>query len=254
MLSYDRLVVGGNLTAIEYAHQNNLPIVFAASKPPFYFDPEIKNWNQKLFTLGLAGLHPLADRASTLRVEDEHTLKAIVGSREQRIKFKKLIVFDDEDLTGLPVPKKKIKKCLVLDWMTPKSCTAHDIEGLTSNSDFVKEIIFYPERCHSGRALLVKSVIRREKLESYEYSATYARFKAEKMMKDAGLIGKRNGDYHLLLKSVKREIKQYKMPEYEDTETIKFIYNSDPKSVIIESGVGFYLNKLKSYFGKRASE
>ena len=74
------------------------------------------------------------------------------------------------------------------------------------------------------------------------------------MMKKAGLIGKRNGDYHLLLKSVKREVVQYKMPEYEDTKTIKFIYNSDPESVIIEGGVGFYLNKLKSYFGKRASK
>ena len=42
------------------------------------------------------------------------------------------------------------------------------------------------------------------------------------------------------------------MSEYEDTDNLKFIYNSGPKCDIIENNS--YLEKLKDYFGKRITE
>ena len=252
MLIYNRLVFGGTLAAITYAFQNNLPIIFSVAKPPLFFEDSVKDWNQMIFILGVAGLHPLTNRASLFRLEGKNTLKAIVGTREERIEFKELFIFDDEGFEGLPTPTKKIKKHLVLDWMVPKSCSPHSVETLSSEDEFVKEITFYSSSCHSGRALVVKSFLTRQELESYEYSDTYARFKTEKMMKEAGIIGKRNGDYHILLESKNREIKKNKMFEYENTDVLKFIYNSPPKSGIIEDNL--YLDRLKTYFGKRVTE
>ena len=54
--------------------------------------------------------------------------------------------------------------------------------------------------------------------------------------------------------SEKREVKQYKIPQYQDTNTLKFICNFNPNSVIIEKETNSYLDKLKTYFGKRVTE
>ena len=252
MLTYDKMVVGGNINAITFAFKNSLPVIFNKPKPPLSFDESLKDWNQMLFILGLAGLHPFSSLASSIRVEEDSVIKAVVGPRQKRIKFKELLIFDDDGIEGLPLAKKKVKEHLVLDWMRPKSCSKHNLDTITSDDKFVKEIIFYPAFCHSGRAMVVKSFLTRQELESYEYSDTYARYKEEAMMKKAGLIGRRDGDYKLSVETQSREVKKYKMSEYEDTDNLKFIYNSGPKYDIIENDS--YLEKLKDYFGKRVTK
>ena len=104
------MVVGGNINAITFAFKNSLPVIFNKPKPPLSFDESLKDWNQMLFILGLAGLHPVSSMASSIRVEDDGVVKAVVGPRQKRIKFKELLIFDDDGIEGLPLAKKKVKE------------------------------------------------------------------------------------------------------------------------------------------------
>ena len=63
-------------------------------------------WERLHFYLSLAGLNPLADKLSSIRIEDDGVLKAFSHkARMVKIKFEQLIIFDATEVLGIPDPK-----------------------------------------------------------------------------------------------------------------------------------------------------
>ena len=124
--TYDKVIIGSSLEALLYSFLNNLPFVYTNSRCPHrfsFFEPDvdlsffgIQNetrtlvgptsekyigiskdtvWERLYFYLSLAGLNPLADKLSSIRIEDG-VLKAFSHkARMAKIQFEQLIVFDD---------------------------------------------------------------------------------------------------------------------------------------------------------------
>ena len=215
---HDTVVIGGSLQAFLYAYANNLPVIFVDKKPPFEFD-EVDNldfeglglqysynegrkyseryggkekrhlrlWERIGFLLGVAGLMPLSDLAESIRIQDN----------QLKINFNKLVIFDDEKVSGLTATTKQEKsKNRVIDWFSVRSGCNHEVAHLVDPEDFINKIIFYPTKRSENRNLkdlYAESYLTDEQLTNFDYSETMARFKILKMMKEAGMRGERNG-------------------------------------------------------------
>ena len=211
----DKIVIGGSLEAFLYAYSHELPVIYAVPRPPFRFDevqhnnltlfslPEdrpykqVEIWSRVKFFLGLSGLLPVGDNASSLRITDNQLSVITERSRNIKFNFNQLVVFNDEQTFGLPQIKKETReKSRVADWVNVRSGCSHSILHLHSDGEFVKEIIFYPTDRSDNRNLkdlVAISYLTDEQLDDFNYSDTMVKFKVTEMMKEAGIRGARNG-------------------------------------------------------------
>ena len=297
---FDKLVIGGSLSAVVYAYLNNLPLIINVNKAPLhtdFFDKDVdlqkinllnsehkittlagkkevggtkfETWRCILFFLSLAGLLPLADKVYSIRIEGNNTLKIITkNSRSTKMTYNQLLVFDDENINGLPTPSQTADdRFRVLDWIDVRSGAMHGIDLIETTSDFVKCIHFYPsERIdgkHKKKDILTISYLTEKQLNDFEYSDTMVKFKVKKIMKDAGIKGRKNGrdpkdpkkHKHLAIKiePSKREVNKDGKNLYDDTDSIKFIYKTEEEILMEYEKVERenYLEKLKSYLWKQ---
>lgn len=285
--TYAQLVIGSNLEALLYCYLNNVPFVYVKLERPHrfdYFDPDqdlsffgLKNisstlisprckkligsskdilWEKLYFYLTLAGLNPIADKSSSINIKDDHAKVFTHKARMAKIKFEELIIFSDDGVSGLPtptnIPQKKYK---VYDWFDVRSGMKHAYDFIESDTDFVKEILFYPTDRVDGNQVLKDAVsvsyLTEKQLASFEYSDINARFKTLKMMKGVGIRGARNGRdmldktrykyYAVRLENSHRELEMLHKSVYESTDVIKFNNNSFNdiinKNPIVESYV-----------------
>jgi hypothetical protein len=266
--AYDRIVIGSSLPALLYSFLNNIPFVYTQSRCPHrfsFFKPDedlsffgIQNkirtlvgptgkkqvgisqdtvWEKLYFYLSLAGLNPLADKLSSIRIEDG-TLKAFSHkARMAKIKFEHLIIFDAEGILGIPeaefIPPKKYK---VYDWINVRSGLKHEWDWLEDASPFVNHILFYPTDRIDGdqvyKDAIAISYLTEEMLGHFDYSDINARFKVLHMMKQAGIKGPCNGFHpkdktRQLYRGVKietshREKELTEYPFYRSTVEIEF--------------------------------
>jgi len=264
-----QIVIGGCLSSLLYAYKNDLPVVFINPRPPFRYDkveseydlsflglPPFETYYQKqvwerlLLLLGLSGNLPLSNNAAGLRVVDDLLTVTTENHRVVKFKFDRLIIFDDEGVTGLPPMSGQIAaKNRVIDWVNVRSGCTHSHDELKTNDDFVSHIIFYPsDRTDNNnlKDLVSVSYLTDEELQDHEYSDTMVKFKVQKMMKEAGIRGARNGrdvknpnkyKYYAVKiepseRVVEKDIKRY----YEPDERFEFHYEGvldlikDPKS------------------------
>ena len=242
---FDKIVVGSALNAFSYSYKNNLPLVINKLCPPHRFKPEEEQaWNKLYFLLSLAGLNILGDKVDSIRIDEKQLVIITSEFKVIKIQFNELIIFDDQSISGLPLPLKEENEYMVLDWMVAKPCAEHDKEHIFTDDKFVKDIYFYPtDRLDGNHAnikdLVAVSYLTKEQLKDFDYSDTYARFKTEKILKEKGLTGSKNGfqngkqvTYALRLEVKKREIKKLKMHLYENTNNIKFKYKDELKSKV----------------------
>jgi hypothetical protein len=131
----------------------------------------------------------------------------------------------------------------------------HEYDFIESDTDFVKEILFYPTERVDGnqpfKDAVSVSYLTEKQLASFDYSDINARFKTLKMMKEAGIRGARNGRdmlnksrykyYAVKIENAKRETQLINKPVYQSNEIIKF--NTDTfddiinKNTLVESYV-----------------
>tara|TARA_R110000824_G_scaffold53868_3_gene148751 strand:+ start:176 stop:1093 length:918 start_codon:yes stop_codon:yes gene_type:complete len=269
---YDKLVVGSSLQSLIYAFCKNLPLVFSRFKTPCYidfFDPDVslaylgldnqtmslrtegenkivgsskvEAWKHLMFFLSLSGNIPMMDKTAAIRLEDENTLKATTdSSRFARFKFNELIVFD-EDIAGLPdtLIQRAEKKYKVVDWMHIASGKQQAIDYFKTDDEFVNEIHLYPADGIDGNNFSTKDVVTisyltEDQLKEFEYSDTYARFKATKIFKNAGFRGRRNGrsvknpklykHYAFKMETTKREFFKLNRDKHKNIKNIEFNY------------------------------
>lgn len=263
---YEKIIIGGTLSAFIYSYLNDAPLVINKLSPPFHFKKvdntsQIELWNKLYFLLSLSGLNLVGDLAKHLRINNDEIAVAALNSKLIKINFKKAIIFDDENTIGLPMSIEELykttNKFIVLDWMTTRSCVAHDFNYLQTEDDFVKEIYFYPTNRVAGnhpdqKDLVSISHLTADQMQDFNYSDTYARFKTLKLLKKKGIKGRKNGFssekqiyYPLDLKVEKREIKRFRMNLYNNTDKIEFNY-STPKELLTGKKTNSYQSKLNN--------
>jgi len=280
--TYKKLIVGSSLNALLYSFLNNIPFVYVSLDRPHRFDyfnleqdlsffglknvastlisprcskligaPKDILWEKLYFYLTLAGLNPIADKVSSIKKvpAEENELKVFTHkARMAKINFEELIIFSDEGVSGLPTPTKiPKKKYKVYDWFDVRSGMKHDYDFINDDTDFVKEILFYPTDRVDGNQVFKDAVsisyLTEKQIDSFDYSDINARFKTLKMMKGAGIRGARNGRdmldktkykyYAVRIENSHREVKLLSVPVYESTDSIKF--NNDSLDDIMEN-------------------
>jgi hypothetical protein len=251
----DEVVIGGDLNAFFYSYKNDVPLLINKARTPHRFEKEEGLWNKLYFLLSLSGHNMFGDKIDTIRIDEKQLTVATKEFKVVKVGFDKLTVFDDQSISGLPIPAKECNEYAVLDWMIAKSCASHDLEHISTKDNFVKDIYFYPTERLDGnhsriRDLVSVSHMTKKQIKDFNYSDTYARFKTEKILKENGLTGVKSGfqngkqiTYTLRLEVIKRELRKLNMHLYEDTENIKFKYKSEFQNEISTCS---YINKLNN--------
>ena len=89
VLTYDNLVIGGNLEAFLFASTIRLPLIFTWSQPPFYFEEDdhfgnlLKMWEKLYFSMSLSGMIPFGDSVHHINYVDCETL-AVFTKEEKK--------------------------------------------------------------------------------------------------------------------------------------------------------------------------
>jgi len=276
-IEYDKVVIGSSLEALVYCYLNNVPFVCSQLSSPFRFEyfnwdddlsifgakniahPVKSNlgettrgidklwlWERLFFYLSVAGLCPLSDKATSLRISDNIIKATTPNARMAKIHFNELIVFDDTSVLGLGVPEIKDKIYTVYDWFDVRSGMKHEYDRLEDTTDFVNHILFYPsqrvEGNHHFKDVVAVSYLTKEMIDLFEYSDINARFKTFYMMKKAGIKGARNGRdmldknrykyYSIKIENDRREIIK-KLKKYNSSE--RYIFNYESVDAIIKT-------------------
>ena len=216
-------------------------------------------WEKLYFYLTLAGLNPVGDKASSIKVGDKELKVFTQKARMAKINFEELIVFCDDKVSGLPTPTQlPEKKYKVYDWFDVRSGMKHEHDYIEDDTELVSEILFYPtDRVDGNQAYkdaVSISYLTAKQLNSFDYSDINARFKTLKMMKAAGIRGARNGRdmlnksrykyYAVRIENSLREVECLGKSVYESTDIIKF--NTDSFDDIINNTqlVGSYVSRI----------
>lgn len=254
----DKIVVGGDIRALLYAYFHELPVVFSRPNPPFRFDifPDFdlkyfgidiekphtsrEIWEKLIFLMGMAGHLPVNNNDNNLRVTDS-TLVVSSGSKVIKLNFNKLVIFEDEGITGLTrISKEEKGPHRVIDWVNVRSGCRHGVDYLENDgSSFINEVYFYPSDRSDNKKLkdlVAVSYLTDEQIEDFDYSDTMAKFKIKKIMTEAGIRGARNGKdskrpghykyYAIKLEPSERQIQRKHVRYYEPDNRFDFRYDT----------------------------
>ena len=269
--NFNQIVVVGNLAAMAYAFKYECPIIYKYPNPPHKFDT-LSNGFSKLdayegccLLLSLCGLIPIGDKAESIRIDNNILKISTTDARLVKVQYNKLLIFEEEQIDNLPAPQEaQHKEYEVIDWFDVRSGMRHAHSMLESDSDFVRYIYFYlSDRIngnHDKKDLVAFSHIAENDINTFECSPTYVRFKVEKMLKDAGIRGQRNGrnplypersaqpyKYRaLIIEHAYRETRCVSRPKIKNTKNLKFMYLSAEDIFNSKSkNTNAYLKKLK---------
>ena len=264
----EEIIVGATLSALVYAYYTGAPLVYIDPKIPFRFDhfdayfdldkiveqaepkefvtldrkkllgiPKRDLWERLFFMLSISGQMPFADKVKSIRIEEK--LK-IVTRKTFELDFDKVRIFDDRKIQGIPKKDEgQAGSYNVYDWINVHSGATHDLHFIADiDGAVIEEIIFYPsdriDGNHNKKDIVCVSKMTEDQLNDYRFSDTYVRFKVEKLMKEAGIRGTRNGRdqlnpekykyYALKLESAERQF-----------ERIGFSHTSDNDKVVLDS-------------------
>ena len=252
----EEIIVGATLSALVYAYYTGAPLVYIDPKIPFRFDhfdayfdldkiveqaepkefvtldrkrllgiPKRDLWERLFFMLSISGQMPFADKVKSIRIEEK---LRVVTRKTFELDFDKVRIFEGQ-----------AGSYNVYDWINVHSGATHDLHFIADiDGSVIEEIIFYPsdriDGNHNKKDIVCVSKMTEDQLNDYRFSDTYVRFKVEKLMKEAGIRGTRNGRdqlnpekykyYALKLESAERQF-----------ERIGFSHTSDNDKVVLDS-------------------
>jgi len=204
-------------------------------------------WRHLFFFLSLAGNIPMSNKCFSLRFEEDNVIKAITeNSRFARFRFEEAVIFDDRSVSDIPntLLKQAKKEYKVIDWISIRSSSNKTADYFKTGDDFVNEVYLYPSDRVDGldnkrKDAVAISYLTGQQLQEFEYSDTYVRFKVLKLFKAAGFRGNSNGwsmedptkkkYYALKIETSSRDRYQLERDLYENTEKIKFNYETIPE-------------------------
>ena len=263
-----------------YAFKHGYPIIYKSPNPPHKFDTLYNGFSKKdiyescCLLLSLSGLVPVGDKAESIRLDEDLIKISTSNARLIRIEYDKLFIFEEEQIDNLPAPMQQgTKQYQIIDWFNVRSGMCHEHDKMESESDFVKVVYFYPsdriDGNHNKKDLAAISYVTEEQIDMFEYSPTYVRFKVEKMMKEMGIRGTRNGKNPLYpdksdqpykyrslkIESDRREIVCLRREKHPDTDKHKFMHLT-PEDILNSRAIktnNRYLQKLQETW-KQAPE
>lgn len=249
------VVIGGDIYALRYAFQHDLPLIYVeAKKPHRHSGSQQAEWHHLYWCLSIAGKVKFASFVSSVVVDSEEgSAKIIYNNRSKIIEgIEKFYIFDETGISGLP-PSVGMSsdKNEVFDWINVRSGMKHDLDRIESASPFMQCILFYPtERIagdHALKDVCVISCLTDEELKEFEYSELVVKIKTEEAMKKAGIKGTGNGVGKYLsikLESDKRECYPIGVPVYKEVpDSIVF---RPEANIAYPSSEGQYLNYIKT--------
>jgi hypothetical protein len=209
------VVIGGTLSAAAYALKNDAALIFIKPKKYFAFE-QVKNeifhfrkgtsknevLRSLIFKISLSGNLLVSDKATGIRViQEKNLLKVFIeNSRIIKISYDKLKIFDNEGVTGLNFDTNvEVSEYKVYDWFIARSGACHEYEELVDNSSVLAKKVYFYKSSRPFRKdrvlkdLVSESILKKEQLNNFEFSDTMVRIKTSKMMKEKGIMGKRNG-------------------------------------------------------------
>ena len=204
--SFNKLNIGGSLTALMHAYTTETPIIIDIPQLPFELDKcpphwdlrflgfckkvevtKIQVWERLSFLLSMAGLVVFPNNIKDARDELDGLLLVLNGNKRVKVKYKELISFD----------KDKEDAVYAYDWFDVKSGSIHRHDCLYSGDDFCSRVMFYPSKRNGTKSDVLDvcaiSKIPTHLIEDIEHSPIYSRLKVIKMMQSAGIKGKING-------------------------------------------------------------
>jgi len=285
---YSQIVIGGNLEALSYAYKNNLPIISTSFKPPFEYDyfqpsidlgflnldsqtelistsgtitvgvPKAQVWQKLLFLLAMSGKVLYGDSVRSLTVEEHKIFISCEGAKRREIRFEQLVIFDDDNIVGLPAIESQVKhKNIVYDWVNIVSGGKHEYDIFQYDDDFVKTVHFYPSHrnCNTKQKDLVCiSHLTDEEAVDFSFSGTYVKFKLLGIMKDLGIRGARNGRdvndptkykyYAVKLEPTSREVVKRVSNEYEQDDRFVFLNRTAEDILMDDTAIKGYTRRL----------
>ncbi len=236
---FEEIVVGGDLPSLLYCYYTGKKALFTKSSPPFMFDevpgdiipgvspehgntfPAIRVWEYLIFVLGLNGqIIGSGLNRSIRRIKNELKITTEF-SRLTRIRFDKLIVMDPADISGIPLPRKKVKaKSTVYDWFNVRRGTTHPYTHKEWDRDFMKEVWWYNSKrfmSHGDKDCVFLSELDDKQLKKFDYSETALRILGEDLFKELGI-----NDYPIL-EHAGREIKQNITYKYDEHDLVQYV-------------------------------
>ena len=243
-----RIVIGHSLEALSYAYLNTIPL-YSSGIRPHEFDENLPLWNRLATHLSFRGLFPCLGNIDTLRIEDDTLAVVTTDNAVVRVPYEHIYVFNDNKVSGLPPPVGKVdKELLVLDYFDLRFVEPHNHEViLDEEHDLVNKILFYNnmkgKRQHSpNKDICCFTKLKESQLYDTEFSEAYARLKTKRMLKEADILGSKNGmDYKKNLQ--KRRAIQL---EWMGRHTHELTSQSYESTSIITFPVGNYLDKASA--------
>jgi hypothetical protein len=195
--NFKDIVIGGSVEALRHAWQTKSKIVFTKTEPPHFlsFDKQTEQEIINLcFDLSMHGYIPFPAKVNSIRVmEEDSVARLILQNSFININYEHAHIFSDLNVVGLPRPINEIEDYKVLDWIHMGDGKRHPHTELNdTESPFVTKIQFYPSQRIDGirpnlKDAVAISYIKKNNLNKLTWSDSYARLKAIKMMKEAGI-------------------------------------------------------------------
>ena len=254
---FDEIVIGSNLASVIYAYVNNAMLLFDSLEPPHQFERFEKDfpldkiffvnevshvntphgreewgvfkadlYNRLLFSLSLSGLTPTANKADSIRIDEDNTIRvATKRARGALFKYKKLTVFQPKMIDGLRIKKTFDAKCIVHDRFKIKTKKHNfsyiDLKKINYQDAYIKKIWFVNnERRKSSKEIILESHLTNKELKKAEQSLISTKYKIKEIFNLVG-IEKRDYSHELYLDYVERNVYYSDTNEYEDDENIK---------------------------------
>ena len=250
---YERLEIGGTVPAFLFCYYKSIPNINLGLRKPFVFDEtnvlhkDFGDTKREVLeslgtTLSLSGLLPFGGNVGSIRIIDENTLETYSEARKVKVKFNELIIFDETGIQSLPKVTKRVKKKYkVYDWLFAKQGKKHEHRILTSDDDFVKEVIFHPSFKPFAQKEWYDPVaishMTEKQLHDVNYGENLVRLKVTAMMKEVGIRGAANGYdtrkpdrrlyYAVKLEHDHREVEAIGRDLHKNTKTIKFNHQTE---------------------------
>ena len=211
---WDNVVIGNTLEAVLCAKFNNSKLIVNGLKVVHEYDvvsdPETlkklgytqklvnkqRLLNRLLFDISLAGYVPISEEIKSIRVDSEKNQLTVISRWDRRtiVQYKKLRIFDDALLEGVPFEiNKEVTNIRVYDWFAANIINTVKYKQLIDEeTNFARKITV---RKVPKNLVIVESNMKENQLKDFNYSDTMARLRATKVLKEAGLTGQKNGFY-----------------------------------------------------------
>jgi hypothetical protein len=236
--NYDNVVVGSSLEAILFAHFNRYHIVWTLNESPYPFERLEEDfglginkydiWTRHAFLLGIGGFCPFNDNIVNIYLLDDNRLRlASKDGYKYFINYKQLHVFSDHNTHDLPLPVGEHPGAVkIIDWFSTENFTLKNMGEYYFRKDRLFRELFTYKHMTTRRAVTISYCSERQ-LKKDEFPVYLANVRIYEYLKELGVKETYFGN-SLLSKAIHidREIIHLGRNKYEDTETIKFNYET----------------------------